>query len=164
MTLIMIEITLFSFLVMSFAVFIAQFFKGFAGFGPALIAVPVLSLFFAPKDIIPLISLLNVIGGYYLGYKERKNFNLKLILPAMSGMVTGSIIGANLFILVNNVYLKKSLGFIIIAFSINLILYKGIQKKYIFHPKREFLAGTISGTVGGIFGISAPILVIYIKR
>jgi len=158
------EISVFSICIFALVYFIAQFFKGLTGFGPALISVPILSIFFPPKIVIPLISVLNVIGGIYLAYQERRKFSFKLFLPAGSGMIIGSVIGAFLFTMVDNIYLKKSLGVVIVVFAVHLLLSKKIMKEAVFHKKGEFIAGTASGTLGGIFGISGPVLILYVKQ
>jgi len=158
------DITIFSVSILSTVYFIAQFFKGLTGFGPALVSIPILSVFFPPKCVIPMVSVLNVFSGIFLAVQERRNFNFNMFLPAGSGMIIGSIIGAFLFTLVDNVYLKKLLGIIIIIFSLNLFYSVNSREKSIFHKTGEFIAGTVSGTLGGIFGTSGPVLVLYVKR
>ena len=76
----------------------AGFVQGMTGFGPALVAIPLLSLFLDIKSAVPLCVLNSVVITSYLSLKMRKHLDRKKIAPlclaAVPGIITGSTIAS----------------------------------------------------------------------
>jgi uncharacterized membrane protein YfcA len=77
----------------SLCIFAAAFIRGFTGFGLAVVGVPLLSLFFAPAEIVPSIMILAIIAGLQLIPKIWRRVDWKLLLPTVLGAAIGTPLG-----------------------------------------------------------------------
>ncbi len=144
----------------------AYLIKGFTGFGPALISIPILSIFYPPAQVIYLATFLDIIAGAYLLKEVYRLIDWKFVLTVLLFFLPGAYYGAHLLFHLELTLLKKLLG-LAILFFVGLIWLNTLPSFKMKHPKRS-LKITISlsflaGIGGGLFGISGPLLVIYFK-
>lgn len=146
-------------------IFFAYFVKGFSGFGPALIVIPSLTLLFNPILAITSSTLFDVIAGLILLILVIKKVDWKLVVPVTLLLFAGTFIGV-LFIKQMPVELLKTFIAVVLFFFI-LILITDSEKLFSFaknaNKKFVYTVAGISGIVGGITGISGPLLVVVMK-
>ncbi len=154
------------FLMAAMIVFIAFFVKGFTGFGPALILIPILSNFFPAPQVIYLSTLLDLFAGFYLLITVRRMINWRLVFPVLLLFFPGAYLGAHLLSLMESTLLKQLLG-IAMLFFIGIIWFNTLPKTNQIKVKIKqhwtLIISFLAGIGGGLFGISGPLLVIYFK-
>ncbi len=147
-------------------VFVAFFVKGFTGFGPALILIPILSNFFPARQVIYLSTLLDLFAGFYLLITVRRLINWQLVIPVLLLFFPGAYLGARLLSSMESSLLKQLLGAAMLFF-IGIIWFNTLpqtnQIKIKIRQKWTLIISFLAGIGGGLFGISGPLLVIYFK-
>lgn len=141
--------------------FVATLIRSTFGFGEALLAVPMLSLFVPLEIAVPLAVLLSITIALVIVIQDRQHIHFSsakwLILFAIMGIPLGLLVLAY----GNEHYIKAGLGLLIIAYCV----YSMAGKKSIHLEKDSkkwlFICGFLSGLFGGAYGISGPPLVVY---
>src|ERR1700753_1700940 len=77
----------------SLCIGLAAFVRGFTGFGLAVVGVPLLTLFFAPAEIVPSIMILSILAGLQLLPKIWRSIDWKLLAPTVVGLVVATPFG-----------------------------------------------------------------------
>ncbi|MEJ2690257.1 MAG: sulfite exporter TauE/SafE family protein, partial [Deltaproteobacteria bacterium] len=75
---------------------LAAFTQGVTGFGSALVAVPLLSLFMDIRTVVPLSILYGLIVTLFLTYRMRRHVDRKRLLPLIIGCLPGIAVGCSL--------------------------------------------------------------------
>ncbi len=139
--------------------FFAYFICGIAGFGSALISVPLLTLFFPVSQVVPLVGLLDWLASVSQGLPNRRLIRWPDLLPLLPFTVLGVSAG---------LYLHTILapGSLILTLSIFILLY-AVYTLLPFPPLHggRWLAGPaglLGGMVGALFGTGGPFYVIYL--
>ena len=151
--------------------FFAYFIRGIAGFGSALISVPLLALLFPVPQVVPLIGLLDWLASVSQGLPNRRLIRWPDLLPLLPFTVLGVAAGLYLHTvlgvatglllhrLINPALLTKALGVFIGGYAIYALLplpnLSG--RRWWAVP-----AGYCGGTVGALFGTGGPFYVIYL--
>lgn len=141
--------------------FVATLIRSTFGFGEALLAVPMLSLFVPLEIAVPLAVLLSISIALVIVIQDRQHIHFSsakwLIIFAIMGIPLGLLVLAY----GNEYYIKAGLGLLIIAYCV----YSMVGKKSIHlesdNMKWLFICGFLSGVFGGAYGISGPPLVVY---
>lgn len=139
--------------------FFAYFIRGIAGFGSALISVPLLALVFPVSLVVPLIGLLDWLASVSQGLPNRRLIRWPDLLPLLPFTVLGVSTGLYL----HTVLAPTSL---LLALSVFILLY-AVYALLPFPPLHggRWLAGPaglLGGTVGALFGTGGPFYVIYL--
>ena len=92
------------------------------GFGFAMISIPLLSLFLAPKTAIPLSLLMGLGIGFYLVITSCKDIKLKQILYLLIGCAIGVPFGAFILKNISSEILEIAINAVIITSAIILFL------------------------------------------
>ena len=142
----------------------AHIIKGATGFANALIAIPLLSLLFDIRFVVPMFLLFDFPSSGMIAYKHRADIRWKVVLMVASGLILGTIIGAYILIHLSNDLLKPIFGVVVIGFGLNLITRYHDPARSGLHPRWGILSGLLGGTTGGLFGMDGPILVMYLSR
>ncbi len=139
--------------------FFAYFIRGIAGFGSAVISVPLLALFFPVSQVVPLIGLLDWLASVSQGLPSRRLIRWPDLLPLLPFTVLGVATGLYL----HTVLAPASL---LLALSIFILLYAAYALLPFppLHGGRWLAgpAGLLGGTVGALFGTGGPFYVIYL--
>ena len=141
--------------------FLAYLIRGIAGFGSALVAVPLLLFILPFKTVVPLIVALDYIAASSHGVRYRKNICWHDILPLLPFTLTGILIAIYLFKTIDVKLLTLILGSMIMIYAIYSLLPYQPQKKH--HRGWAIPAGSLGGLVGTLFGTGGPFYVIYLK-
>ncbi len=138
---------------------LAGFIQGMTGFGSALVAMPLLSLFLDIKNAVPLCILNSLVITTFLALKMRRHLDKKKILPLCIGALPGVVVGSTLLIQVNSDLIKTSLGIMLISYSLYCLF--SHPKPRTLHKAWSFIVGFLSGAIGAAFSAGGPPTIIY---
>ena len=136
--------------------------KGITGFGFALMAVPLLSLFLPVHMLIPAMSLFNMFASIYLLSKIKIKLKARYYLPMFLASLAGIPVGVYAFENLNENLLQILVGVVILVFS--LILLFGGKKTPRFQHKTIVFAGFLGGLLGSGTSISGPPIALAMNR
>ncbi|MGV1099643.1 sulfite exporter TauE/SafE family protein [Thiovibrio sp. JS02] len=139
--------------------FFAYFIRGIAGFGSALIAVPLLAIFFPVTRVVPLVVLWDWLASVSQGLPHRRLVRWPDLLPLLPFTALGVATGLYL-------HTVLAAGSLTLALAVFILLY-AIYALLPFPPLRggRWLAGPaglFGGTVGSLFGTGGPFYVVYL--
>lgn len=140
--------------------FFAYFIRGIAGFGSALIAMPILTLQLDFSLVVPLICLLDYIASLSQGIKGRQYIQYRDLWPLLPFTLAGVFFGVYLLAHLETRIMGLGLAVFIITFAIYSLL-----PLPPFNGRRGWAipAGFLGGTVGAVFGTGGPFYVIYYR-
>ena len=147
-----IELSFLEFLFFCGIILFASTVRGFSGFGFSASSVSLLSFILPPKEIVPIILLLEIIASFFMIPSIWKKINWKFVLYLLLGVLIGTPFGVHLLTILdpNITHLIISLTVLIFAF----LLLKGYKNKNLNHNLSKFFVGGVAGTVNG-FGTLA---------
>lgn len=137
----------------------AYLIRGIAGFGSALIAVPLLALSLPLAQVVPVITSLDWLAAVSQGFPQRRLIRWRDILPLAPFSVAGILSGLYLHRTLPAESLAVALGIFILAYAVYALLP--------LPPLRGSRgwaapAGFCGGLVGVLFGTGGPFYVIYL--
>ncbi len=139
---------------------LAGFVQGVTGFGSALMAMPLLSLFIDVKIAVPLCTLNSVVITTFLALRLKKHLDRKKIFPLCLAAIPGMIVGVTLLKKVSSDNLSIALGILLILYSCYFLMFKIRPRKV---PSIwAYLAGFSSGAIGAAFSAGGPPAIIYV--
>lgn len=144
-------------------VFTAFLLRGFTGFGSAVFGVPLILLMAGISFVVPAYLILDAVATGILTVETKKYFNWRIALPVVLGMIPGNILGTYILSSYDIPILKIVLGVLILIFSLYIFFIKETPEVKDRRGIFGFTAGAFSGVLGGIFGVSGPPIVIYLK-
>ena len=142
------------FIVYSLVVFAAGFTQGFAGFGSALVALPLLALLLDVKTVIPLVNLLGLCINATLLVQLRGHLDWRPIRSLLVWAVPGIPAGALVLRFFPVRVLELAIGVLVILFPLYLLTAKPPTREAPAGWSRPF--GFVSGVLGGSLGTSGP--------
>ena len=133
-------------------ILLASLVRGFSGFGFSASSISLLSFILPPKEIVPIILLLEIIASFLMVPSIWQKINWKFVVSLLFGVLIGTPIGVYLLSILEPriTHLIISLTVLIFAF----FLLKGYKNKKLNHNLSKFFVGGIAGTVNG-FGTLA---------
>ncbi len=140
--------------------FFAYFIRGIAGFGSALIAVPLLTLKFDFIVVVPLIAVLDYCASVSQGVKDRKHISFSDLYPLFPFTFAGVSCGVYLLLRLETRVMALCLAVFIILFALYSML---PVKEYRGGRLWAIPAGFMGGVVGAVFGTGGPFYVIYFR-
>ena len=133
----------------SLCIMAAAFVRGFTGFGLAVVGVPLLSLFFAPAEIVPSIMILAILAGIQLLPKIWRKVDWRLLAPTLCGAAIGTPLGTALLAGVSANAMRVLIGAAV------LIASAAIQLGFRFKQRPRALVSAGFGAVAGLTGGAA---------
>lgn len=138
--------------------------KGVTGFGFALLSLPVLLIWYQPKEIIPVLMIFNLIASLFiiLQKKEQKLMDKPSTLLIASGGIF-TFLGVIFLKHVNPDWLIHFSGIVFIILTILSIIRNKTAKPTISiyaYP----IVGAFIGIITGIISISGPPLVLFLNK
>ncbi len=140
-------------------IFFAVFTQTAAGFGIALVAMPLLTSLIGLEVAAPLIALIALMMRPALLLRYRHSFRLghmwRLILASFLGVGLGSL----LVVTINNNIVERLLGVVVIVYAVYSLINPHIEpiRSHIW----AYLMGFISGFLARLYNIGGPPAVIY---
>lgn len=145
-------------------IFVAFFIRSLTGFGAGLVSIPLLALFWNLQFVVPMQLLLEIAISLLLLPKVHKDVDYGHVGSLALGMFIGNMTGAFTLAYLDNHLLKGVLAGLVLLFS--LYLAATARKQLQFHiPYRwGILFGIGGGFFGGAFGMSGPIVMLYLTH
>lgn len=134
--------------------FLAAGISGAAGFGGALLLLPLLTKSLGTEMAVPVLTIGQLIGNLsraFLGFKEIK---WRPVIIFISGAIPMSVLGAYSFVSVPKDIVTRGIGLTIIIFVI-LKYFKIL--KFQSNNRTMFIGGAIVGLLSGLVGSAGPI-------
>ena len=139
--------------------FAAYFVRGLAGFGSALIAVPLLVLFLPLAVVVPVIVLLDYVGSLGHGVGNRRHIQWGELWPLLPFTLVGIVVALYLMREVEPGLLTSALGVFVIGYAVySLLPLPELRGSRWWSIPGGFLAGL----VGSLFATGGPFTVIYL--
>ena len=144
---------------MALGVLCAAVMRAFTGFGFALTAVPVLSLFLVPTDAVVLVALLTLITSLLTYRAWWGRFSLRDGLPMVGGSIMGTGVGVIFLTQLSLAQFQLWIGLIVIVLCLFLSRYR--PKSHLGGPAIAAGTGAVSGLMNGAFAIPGPPVIVY---
>lgn len=144
----------------------ALFVRGFTGFGSALIMTPLLLFFFDIKTTVVATAIVEILGSFWVTVQAREDIDgshLRKILPvALLGMLAGWLTLIN----IESAILKRVFGILTVFFALRMMitLRRPASQRKPWPPAIGYLAGAMSGLLGGLFGTAGPPIVVFLEN
>ncbi|RKE04972.1 sulfite exporter TauE/SafE family protein [Marinifilum flexuosum] len=145
-------------------VIISSLIKGVSGFGFALISLPILLTWYAPKEIIPVLMICNLVASVFIILQKKNQ-------PLIDKASISLIVSGGIFTLIGVLVLKhvnanrlvhfSGVVFLVITF---LSFIKGNKRHAVLPAYVYPIVGAIIGTITGIISISGPPLALFLNR
>ena len=145
------------------SILLASFTQGITGFGFALIAVPLLSLFIPEiRNITPIIVIYSFLTNIIIVYKSRHYIDLKKIIPLIIFGIIATPIGTCILLYVKVNTLKIIIGLIITITA--FAMFKNFKIKIKNESLSYGIVGLLSGLLNGSTGLSGPPIVLFLTN
>ena len=142
---------------------VSAFTMSFAGFGYALVSVPLLALFLPIQEAVALQFPHCMALFMYQAWHYRRHFQWRLMKPMAVGAALGATLGAVLLYQLPEAALKRALGvFIVAVVAINLTPGgRRLTGRYGQSPWWGRICGFLSGSFFGAYTIGGPPAALY---
>lgn len=147
-------------LIAVFGVFAASLLRGFTGFGFGLSAVPLISLALPPKQVVPFVTVLQVLVGL-LGLRSAwRQAHWRAVLGLGPGLVVGVPLGLLALTEMPANQVRLAIG-VLIGLSVVVL---GLRLRLPARPSHgvTFAAGVASGVMNGLASMGGPPVVVYL--
>ncbi len=140
--------------------FSAAFVHGLAGFAFALFAVPLLSLLWPLKEVVPLMALLGFVVNAVLLLSLKRYFHIYRVLSLSLGAVPGVITGVIFLSQAPEIQLKVILGLTLISYGIWGLI--NLRPKILVSDRWGYFFGFLAGALGAALNTPGPPVVVYV--
>lgn len=147
-------------------ILLAFFLRSLAGFGGALIAIPLLTIFLDLNTVVVSESFFEVLVSILLLRSVISNIKWRILLPLILGAILGTWIGIQVLKTSSIYNLKFILGIVVVLSGIYTLISKQAVVTGLFWKRKEVgaVAGIAGGMLGGMFGISGPPFAFYLTN
>jgi len=141
-------------------IFVAGIVQGLAGFGSALVAVPILALLLPIETVVPLMTLLGCVMASVNLLHLRQSVSLRPVLPLLAGYALGTPLGLAFLIHAPRALVLGSLGLSISVYALASLA--GRQPRAPWLRKQRLALGTLSGALGSAFSTNGPPIILHV--
>nr|VFJ57337.1 MAG: hypothetical protein BECKFW1821A_GA0114235_10705 [Candidatus Kentron sp. FW] len=141
------------------AIIAASILRSFTGFGFALAAVPVFSVFLTPVQSVILCMSLAFGSGVQTWPQHRGKIRLKPLRPLFVMAMVGTILGVLLLVRLDTKTFQLAIGITTILACLTLLRYR--PRRRAANPALIGGTGLASGFMNGAFGIDGPPIIVY---
>jgi len=141
--------------------FTAGLLQGLTGFGSALLAMPLLTLFLDFRSAVPLCLLNGMIITGYLSIQLRRHLTIKKIGPLLAGALPGILFGTFMLTHVHGPILQACLGVLLVCYCVWALFRPPVRIG--LGPAWAGIAGFASGAIGAAMSASGPPVIIYVS-
>jgi len=138
---------------------LAGFTQGYTGFGSALIAIPLLTLFLDLKVAVPVSVLAGLAITSILALALRRNLERRKLMPLILGALPGVVLGVFVLHKLPGDLLRILLGGLLIAYSMFGLLFRLPRRR--LHVTWAYFAGFGSGLLGSTLSTIGPPAIVY---
>ena len=140
-------------------IFGAAVVRGYSGFGFSLLAITALSLFFAPREIIPSIFILEVAASVHLMINAWRDVHWQSLRRLAVGCLVGTPAGVYVLARVPPAPLTLALSAIVLLAA--FLLARGFVLREMPGRSATVATGVASGLLNGSIGIGGPPVVMF---
>lgn len=140
--------------------FAGGFINGVAGFGAAMIAMPLAAPFMEIPIAVPACTLIVLILNCQVGWTFRKDIQWRYVKGICIGTIPGIVFSVFALEHMSETHLKAGMGLFIAAYALFNLLWDNKNKRPV-NPAWGYLAGLLSSTLGMAFGFNGPPLAVY---
>lgn len=133
--------------------------RGLSGFGSALVAVPVLSIFFGPAVAVPVVTIIDSVLTVPLLPAAFRRCRWREVLPLALGATALVPLGTQLLIVVEGDLLRRATALVILAAVAAMAF--GWRYRGAIRPLLSLGVGALSGAMAGAIGISGPPVILF---
>ena len=144
----------------SAVVLLAGTIKGFAGFGLAMIAGPLIAVLVGPLEAVVAVLVLELLAGFQLLRRALAHTDWNLVVPLTVASAVTMPIGTYALVTLDGDVMRRAIGFAALVFAVVLIggwRYRGGQALWI-----SGVIGGVSGAITGATGMGNPVLLLYV--
>lgn len=141
--------------------FVGGLINGVAGFGAAMIAMPLIAPFIDFSVAVPSCTLIVLTLNCQVGWTFRKHIQYRYLKGIIWGAVPGVILSVYILDYISENYLKAGMGVFIFLYALWGLL-KSSEGEKIIHSAWGYLAGVLSSSLGMAFGFNGPPLAAFI--
>ena len=131
--------------------------RGFMGFGPALLTIPVLAFIYSPTEALVIHIIMEIPSTLYLLPSAISNSQKKEMAPMFIAMILSIPIGMYLVVSLDPQIMRRVIS-IIVLFLV-FLLARGWKLKSLIGFKTMTLSGTLGGFIQGAAGMGGPPIV-----
>ena len=135
---------------------------GLTGFGSAIVAMPLLALFFPLRFAVPMMLVFDLFAGLLLGLKSRQHLSKAELLQLLPIVAVGMLAGVTLLVRAPERWLLIGLSAFVIAYAAWSLLSRVVPTPV--SRRWAFPAGLIGGAFTALYGTGGPIYTIYLAR
>ena len=137
--------------------------RGFLGFGPALLTIPVLAYIYSPTEALVIHIIMEIPSTLFLLPTALKYSHKKATLPLFISMISFIPIGMYLVVTLDPQIIRRIISVIVLFLVV--LLSRGWNFKSFIGLKSMIFSGVLGGFIQGIAGIGgAPIVTILMAR
>jgi hypothetical protein len=140
---------------------VAGLIQGLAGFGSALVAVPLLALLMPVDRVVPLMMLIGILLSSLNLLHLHHALRFAPLVPLLAGYVLGTPAGLLLLTQAPEALVLGLLGLSIGGYA--LFSLAGRQPRYPWLRKNRLLVGMLSGALGAAFGTNGPPVILHVS-
>ncbi len=140
---------------------LAGFTQGVSGFGSALVAMPLLTLFMDVQTAVPLCMLNGLLITLSLSMQLRRHIAWARIRPLLIGCLPGIIFGLLVLKNVSSSILQICLGLLVMGYALYSLFLKNSTSLTRISSNWAYLAGFLTGGISGSLGAGGPPTIIY---
>lgn len=155
-------VSLESLAIVAAVVMCGYFVFGLSGFGAALIAVPIISHVWPVQFVLPVLALLDISAGTYLGVRHHEQTERGELTRMIPLAFVGAIIGAVLLVNLPRAAALAGVGSFALLYGAYTLVQRGTPR--IVGRHWAYVSGIVGGAIGALFGIGGPAYVIYLSR
>ena len=144
----------------SAVVLLAGAIKGFAGFGLAMVAAPLLAVLLGPIDAVIVFLVLELLTGVQLLRRAIPHTDWHLVIPLTVASAITMPIGAYVLVNLDGETMRRAIAIVALVFAVVMLSgwrYRGDPKLWI-----SGMIGSLSGAITGATGLGNPVLVLYV--
>ena len=130
------------------------------GLGFGILATATMTLFFSPVQTAAVLSLAITVLGVIMVARLWRYIDWRMAMPAATGMLFGKVIGVVALMSFQVGWVKRLLGFVLIAFFIYFLFFEE-RFRITPSPAKGFGLGILSGILGGLYNLAGPFVAIY---
>ncbi len=145
-------------------ILMASLLKGMTGFGFALLALPVLTVFFPMQALVPAMTLFNLFTSLYILANIRLKVYPRYVIPMVAASFIGIPVGVYVLKYLPERTLELTTGISIFAISMVFLLGTGKEIPEKRKSRPIFFAGFLSGFMASSMSIGGPPIALAMNR
>ena len=147
-------------LFIAFGWFMGGFVNGLAGFGAAMVAMPIISYVMDVSLLVPAATMIVLTLNCHAGWVYRKHILWRYTTPLLIGAVPGVVLSAYALQFVPEQQLRLGMGAFVAGYALWNLLGTSTDDRVV-QPAWGYLAGMLSSSLGMAFSFNGPPLAVY---